>query len=359
MTIIYFLIIIAVIIAIHEFGHMIAAKIFGCYVTEYAIGFGPTILSKQGKETKYSLRLVPLGGFTGIVERENTPLKFDEQGNPTEFLTVPKERTLYGISTWKRIIVFLAGPLMNLLLAIAVFIMTFQVNGYIVDSPKPVIGTVTVGSPAAMAGILPGDEITGITLKDGKKSVPETFQDVVLKIGNYTDPITFTINRDGKELEVIVTPKYDESLKRSIIGITSVEPEVRELNFLTAIPVGIHYAFLTIRMTFEAIIGLFTGTTGLDSLGGTISMYRYTEEAASYGLASLLSLTGSLSVSIGIMNLIPITIFDGGRIVQAIIEKIIGHRFSEKTEAIITYVGLGLVLLLFVFVTYQDILKLL
>ena len=359
MTLIYFLIIIAVIIFIHELGHMLAAKFFGCYVTEFALGFGPTILKKQGKETLYSLRAVPLGGFTGMVEKENIPTKFDENGNPIEFLTVPKERTLYGIATWKRIIIFLAGPFMNMLLACVVFIMVFQINGYIVDSPKPIIATVMENSPAEAAGMLPGDEITKVTLKNGDSLVPETFQDVVLKISNYKDEITFTVNRNGQSIDIRVTPMFDEEQNRSIIGITSVDPTVRELNFFTAIPVGIEYAFMVINLTFTAIVGLFTGGTGLDSLGGTIAMYKYTEEAASYGFISLLSLVGSLSVSVGIMNLIPISIFDGGRVVQAIIEKIIGHRLSEKAEAVLTIAGLAIVVLLFLFVTYQDIIKLL
>ena len=358
MTLIYFLIILAVIIFIHELGHMLAAKLFGCYVTEFALGFGPTILKKQGKETVYSLRAVPLGGFTGMVEKENTPTKFDENGNPIEFLTVPKERTLYGIDTWKRIIIFLAGPFMNLLLACVVFIMVFQINGYIVESPKTIIATVTENSPAQAAGMLAGDEIVKVTLKNGDSIQPETFQDVVTKISNYNDEITFTVNRNGQNIDIRVTPKYDEELKRSIIGITSIDPEIRELNFLSAIPVGIQYAFMAIEMTFTAIVGLFTGSTGLDSLGGTISMYKYTEEAASYGFVSLLSLVGSLSISVGIMNLIPISIFDGGRVVQAIVEKIIGHRLSEKAETFLTIAGLAVVVLLFLFVTYQDIIKL-
>jgi regulator of sigma E protease len=337
---------------------MLAAKLFGCYVTEFALGFGPTILKKQGKETVYSLRAVPLGGFTGMVEKENTPTKFDENGNPVEFLTVPKERTLYGIDTWKRIIIFLAGPFMNMVLACAVFIMVFQINGYIVDSPKPIIAAVTENSPARDAGILPGDEITKVTLKNGENFVPDTFQDVVIRISNYNDEITFTVNRNGQNIDIRVTPKYNEELGRYVIGVSSVDPQVRELNFFTAIPEGIKYAFMVIDLTFDAIIGLFTGTTGLDSLGGTISMYKYTEEAASYGFISLLSLVGSLSVSVGVMNLIPISIFDGGRVVQAIVEKIIGHRLSEKAEAVLTIAGLVVVVLLFLFVTYQDIIKL-
>ena len=359
MTIIYFILMLGIIILVHEFGHLILAKLFNVYVYEFALGFGPKIWSRKGKETTYSLRAIPLGGFNGMVEKEDTPLAFDQEGNPTEVLSVPHERTLYGVAIWKRILILLAGTAFNLLLAYVVYIAVFQINGFINEYPKPYIESVKIDSPAYEAGLQAGDLITRIEFKNGDVVVPETFYDVIIANQTNTETMTVYIDRNGQSMVFNVTPRYSEEDNAYLIGITSGELIRKELTFFEAIPVGIKYASDVVKLTFTSIIGLFTGRTGLDSLGGTISMYRYTEEAASYGLASLLSLTGSLSVSIGIMNLIPITIFDGGRIVQAIIEKIIGHRFSEKTELIITYVGLGLVLLLFVFVTYQDILKLL
>ena len=359
MTIIYFLIILAIIIFVHELGHLLAAKLFGCYVNEFAIGFGPTIFKKAGKETTYSLRAIPLGGFTGMVEKENTPIKFDEEGNPTEFLTVPKERTFYGIKIWQRILVLLAGPLFNLLLACLVFVMIFQINGYITEAPPAIIKEVIAQSAAEEAGFKAGDVITKVVLSNGDVIIPQTFTEIVLQTQNNNDEMTYYVERNGTELAIRVTPKYDETEKRYLIGIVAPDPVVRKISFLQAIPEGISYAFEIVGLTFEAITGLFTGAQGLDSLGGTISIYKYTEEAASYGFLSLLSLVGSLSISVGIMNLIPIPIFDGGKIVLAIAEKIIGHRLSEKFEMALSIIGLRIVLLLFIFVTYQDIMKLL
>ncbi|MBE6115687.1 MAG: site-2 protease family protein [Erysipelotrichaceae bacterium] len=359
MTIIYFLIILAVIIFVHELGHMLAAKLFGCYVNEFAIGFGPTVFKKVGKETTYSLRAIPLGGFTGMVEKENTPIKFDEEGNPTEFLNVPKERTFYGVKIWQRVIILLAGPLFNMFLACLVFVMIFQINGYVTEAPPAVIKEVVAQSAADEAGFKAGDVITKIVLKNGDTIIPKTFAEIVVGTQNSNDEMTYYVDRNGTELIIRVTPKYSETEQRYMIGIMATDPVVRKITFLQAIPEGISYAFEIIGLTFEAIIGLFTGTQGLDSLGGTISIYKYTEEAASYGFLSLLSLVGSLSVSVGIMNLVPIPIFDGGKILLAGVEKIIGHRPSERVEMALSLIGVGIVLVLFVFVTYQDIMKLL
>ena len=109
MTIIYFILMLGIIILVHEFGHLLLAKLFNVYVYEFALGFGPKIWSRKGKETTYSLRAIPLGGFNGMVEKEDTPLAFDQEGNPTEVLSVPHERTLYGVAIWKRILILLAN----------------------------------------------------------------------------------------------------------------------------------------------------------------------------------------------------------------------------------------------------------
>ena len=358
MTIVYFILMLGIIIFIHELGHMLMAKLFGVYVSEFALGFGPKIWSKQGKETLYSLRAIPLGGFTGMVEKEETPLEFDPEGNPTQILTVPQNRTFYGVSPWKRILVLLAGPVFNLILAMVVFISIFQITGFINEYPAPYIAKVMAGSPAEEAGLQAGDLIKRLEYSDGSITVPETFYDVIISNTSNTDTLTVVVERNGAEMSFRVTPMLDPESQSYIIGITSGDLIQRELSFFEAIPVGINYALDIIKLTFTSIVGLFTGKSSINSLGGTISIYKYTEEAASYGFTSVLSLMGSLSVSVGLMNLIPISIFDGGKIVITLIEMIIGHRLSEKTENAVNMIGLALVFGLFIFVTILDIKKL-
>lgn len=358
MTIVYFILMLGIIIFIHEFGHMLLAKLFGVYVNEFALGFGPKLWSKQGKETLYSLRAIPLGGFNGLVENEETVLEQDAEGNPTKILTVPKDRTFYGISPWKRIIVLLAGPVFNLMLAMVVFVSIFQITGFINEYPAPYIASVMPGSPAEEAGLLAGDLITKLEYKDGTVTIPETFYDVIISNSSNKDTVTVYVMRDGNELSFRVTPRLSKENNQYIIGITSGDLIQKKLTFFTAIPEGIKYCWNVIKLTFTSIIGLFTGRASLDNLGGTISIYRYTEEAASYGFTSVLSLMGSLSVSVGLMNLIPISIFDGGKIVITLIEIILGHRLNEKAENIINMIGMGLVFGLFILVTVLDIMKL-
>ena len=358
MTIIYFILMLGIIILVHEFGHLLLAKIFNVYVYEFALGFGPKIWSRKGKETTYSLRAIPLGGFNGMVEKEDTTLAYDSEGNPTEVLSVPYERTLYGVAIWKRILILLAGTAFNLLLAYVVYIAVFQINGFINEYPKPYIESVKVDSPAYEAGLQAGDLITRMEFTNGEVVVPETFYDVIVANQSNTDTITVYVDRAGQEMVFNVTPKYSEEDNAYLIGITSGELIQRELNFWTAIPVGIQYASNIIKLTFTSIIGLFTGKTGLDSLGGTISIYKYTEEAAQYGLVSLLSLMGSLSISVGLMNQIPLGIFDGGKILLAIVEAILGHRLNEKVENFINYFAMAVMLMLFIFITILDIKRL-
>lgn len=359
MTLLYFILLLGIIILIHELGHMLTAKLFGVYVKEFAIGFGPTLWHTQKGETEYSLRLIPLGGFTGMVEKAQTPMATDSEGNPTEILTIPEERTFYGVSRIKRILILLAGPVFNMLLAYAVFIAIFQISGYTVKEPAPIIDQVMAGSPAEEAGLQSGDLITRIEFSDGTYIEPEVFSDISIRSRGTDQTLTLYVDRNGTPLSFSVTPRWYEEEKSYMIGIQAPSAEVREISFWEAIPEGINYANSILAMTVESVIGLFSGKYGMESLGGTISIYKYTEEAASYGLLSLMSLMGSLSVSVGLINLIPIPVFDGGRIMLTLIEAVIGRRLDEKTENIILMIGMGLVLLLFVLVTVQDIMKLL
>ena len=355
LTLLYFILMLGIIIFIHELGHMLVAKMFGIYVYEFSIGFGPTIWSHQGKETKYSIRLIPLGGFTGMVESEETVVDYDKTtSTPTEILNVPVERTFYGAHPFKRILTLIAGPFFNMLLAMVVFISIFQITGYVTEYPEPRIEAVAENSPAAKAGIEAGDLITKMVYKDGTVIIPETFYDVIVANTSNVDTITIYVVRNGEELSFNVTPVYSEEYQQYMIGISSPPLIQNEISFWEAIPIGIEYCFYVISQTFMAIINLFKGQ-GLENLGGTIAIYEYTKEAASYGFTTLLSLMGSLSVSVGLMNLIPITIFDGGKIVITLIEWITHKRMSSKTENLVNMIGIAIVFLLFVFVTIQDL----
>ncbi len=359
MTFILFILMIGILIAFHELGHMLVAKLFNVYVREFAIGFGPKIFSKQGKETLYSLRLIPLGGYTGMIESEEEEKELaDQQEGQSERITIPRERTFYGINPLKRICILIAGPLFNLLLASLIFVTIFEVNPQKVVYPEAVVASVTENSPAMQAGIQKDDEIIAIEYSNGDKVQVDTTYDLLINNQLHKGAYTVTVIRDGQEKKISVTPTYDEKLKEYIIGVIFAgQAQLVKMNFAEAFVQGIKSTGQSVALTIKSVLMLFTGNIGLESVSGTIGMYSYTQEAISYGFLSYLSLVGSISISLAVMNLIPIPVFDGGRVVLTIVEMIIGHRINKKVENIILYIGMGLIFALFILTTVSDITK--
>ncbi len=359
MTIIYFILMIGILIAIHELGHMLAAKLFNVYVREYAIGFGPKIFSKQGKETLYSLRLIPLGGFTGMIESEEEEKQLAELQDESQRVIVPKERTFYGVAPLKRIAILVAGPLFNLLLASLIFVTIYEISPQKVVYPKAVIQTVVEQSAASKAGLQVGDQIIAVEYSNGDKVDINTTYDLIVNNQLHKGSYTLTLLRNNEKINIKVTPVYDESSQSYVIGIVFAgQATIEKMSPIEAFVQGIKTTGSTLSLTIKSVIMLFTGNIGLESVSGTIGMYTYTQEAVSYGFLSYLSLVGSISISLCVMNLIPIPVFDGGRVALTIVEMIIGHRINKKVENVILYIGMFLILALFVLTTVSDISKL-
>ncbi|NMA16574.1 MAG: hypothetical protein GX935_04895 [Erysipelotrichia bacterium] len=362
MTFILFILMIGVLITFHELGHMLAAKAFNVYVKEFAVGFGPKLLAYQGKETIYTLRAVPFGGFTAMIdenkEDDEEDEKSDDEKNEVESLIVEDKRTFYGVSALKRIIILLTGPVFNFLLAMVIFISIFCTVGVKAIYPKPVIEQVVEKSPAQNAGLMVGDEIIAITYANGKKVEIETTYDVAINNSLHKGAYTLTVLRGNDLIDIFVNPIYSEESKTYIIGVVFAgEPTYQKLKTSEAIVEGIKHTFESVALTIKSVVSMFTGNIGLENVSGIVGMYSITEEALSYSLMSYFSLAGSISISLCVMNLIPIPIFDGGRIVMTIIEVIIGKR-DEKIESIVLTISMILVLALFILVTISDIGKL-
>lgn len=358
-TFILFIVMIGILIAFHELGHMLAAKLFNVYVREYAIGFGPKIFSKQGKETLYTLRLIPLGGFTGMIESEEEQKQLADESKDDFVSSIPQERTFYGVSPWKRICILIAGPLFNVILASLVFITIFEANPQKVIYPRAVIETVMDDSAAMAAGLLPNDEIIAVKYSNGDSVDINTTYDLIINNQLHKGEMTLTVLRNGNEIQINVTPKYDTQQQEYIVGISFAgEAQLVKMSIFEAFKEGINTTAETFVLTVKSVLMLFTGNLGLENVSGTIGMYSYTQEALSYGFLTYLSLVGSISISLAVMNLIPIPVFDGGRVVLTFIEMIIGHRIDKKVENVILYIGMGLILALFILTTVLDISKL-
>lgn len=345
MSIIYFILILSVIIIIHELGHLLTAKYFNVYCQEFSIGMGPAIYKKQGKETTFAIRALPLGGFVSMAGEEGV----DDE-------SIPFERTIKGIAWWKQVIVMAAGAIMNVLLAWLLFIVVTMVQGRVVLPSEPVVQGFTTQSAAQEAGFEIGDRITKI-VSGSEVTVPKTFDDITEHLSYFPkEEATFSVERDGKELEIKLTPRYNESEDRYLAGFES-KLNIKEISAWESVKYGTERMIDGSTAIFRSLSKLIRGI-GLENLSGPVGIFQITAETTQNGLLPALSLIALLSLNIGIFNLLPLPVLDGGRIFITLIEKISGRSLSEKAEMVIMMIGVVLLVALMVFATWQDIMRL-
>ena len=353
LSIILFILILGLIVLVHEFGHFIFAKIFHVHVYEFAIGMGPKIWNseklrkkrkKEGKkvsETIYSIRAIPIGGYNQLA---GEGLEEDKK--------IKKENLLTGRPAWQRFLILFFGAGNNFILGILVLF----IGALIFGSPNTstVIPTVLKDSPMALAGIQSGDKIVSI---NGSKT--KTLDDVQLYMVVAGENETkFEIERNKKIYTFNVTPltgKEKES-KGYSFGIQYDNKLEKGLGK------SFKYAFVKFysitRQIFITIKELFKGGVSLNQLSGPVGIYSAVDQTKTAGIYSVLNLIALLSINVGVMNLIPLPAFDGGRILFLIIEKIKGKPIKPETENIIHNIGFYLLLALLVYVTINDILRL-
>lgn len=354
-NVIVFILVLGTIIFIHELGHFVAAKTFKVFCAEFSLGMGPKIFSKKVGETEYQLRALPIGGFVsmaGEADQEDNELMKD----------IPHERTLKGISTWKKCVVMLAGVFMNFLLAIVLLIGVYSfVN---VQTDLATVGAVSQDGGAQAAGIIEGDQIQQIIIEDNEFTI-KSFSDVQTVLSNpelfsnsqaETIDIEIQVLRDNKVLMKDVKATYNKNTKSYMIGIT---PETRRLSFVEAIKYGTEQ-FTTMSLLIFTTLGKLITDSGntLGQLSGPAGIYNVTAEiTASGSISNLLLLTAMLSTNIGMFNLLPIPGLDGSQVLFAVVEKIIRREIPTKLKYGLQLAGLALVFGLMIFVTINDISK--
>lgn len=330
MTLIYAVIIFCMLIFVHELGHFVTAKLCGIKVNEFSIGMGPAFLKKQKGETLYSLRVLPIGGFCAM-EGE------DEDSDD--------ERAFNNQPAWQRAIVLAAGSLMNLLTAIVLMI----IIAFYVGQATTTIDVVNEGSPAYEAGIMAGDEVIGI---DGSKI--NEWTDLQTIVGeNKGEPVTFTLIRDGMEIETTVTPQYDEDAGRSLVGVTPVKVH----KGIASIGAGISNTWDMTVMMYELIGQLITGDVSAKELSGPVGIVYVVNDSAKMGVIYVVYLAALLSLNLAVMNLLPFPALDGGRLVFLLIRKITGKRVTDEMEGKVHFIGIMLLMVLMVYVTWNDIIR--
>lgn len=349
MTVIYFVLILSVIIIIHELGHLIAAKHFGVYCKEFSIGMGPMIYQKQVGETAWSVRALPIGGYVAMAGET-----LEDDGEDKE--DIPFERTINGIKPWKQIIVMAAGAIMNILLAWVIFVGITAYQGQIAIPGSPVITSFSENSPAEKAGFKVNDEIIKVQNGTHSEKVDE-FDDVVEFINYFQGETTFTVLRDGKEVEVKMTPVLDEEENIYKMGVYHDNYDVKKINLLEAIPYGTQKMVDSVSTILNSLGKLIQGI-GLKNLSGPVGIFKMTDQITQTGFLTTMAFVGLLSVNVGIFNLLPIPILDGGRIFITLIEMLIGRKLSERVQNVIMTIGLVAIVALMLYATWNDITRL-
>ena len=341
-TLLIFILILGAIIFIHESGHFLFAKLTGIYVHEFALGMGPKLISHKGKETTYSLRLIPIGGFCQLAGEEG------EEEN------IPKDRTLQGKNPWQRFLVMFFGAGFNFISAI---LMLFFI-GLIWGSPssEPLITAVNKGSKAYLAGLEKGDVIKEI---NGHRINTRDDISLYLTIDKHKEATTFVVTKeDGsiKTYKIMPEKKIKDDKVTYSYGI-NFQGE-KEYGLVSSLKYMVTKTGALFRQMWVTVASLFTGNIKISQLSGPVGIYEVVGTQRSGGLANLLYLFAFLSINVGFINLLPLPAFDGGHILFIIIEKIKGSPVKAETEAMIHTVGLFLLMALMVYVTFIDILRL-
>ena len=339
LTIVSFVVIFGLIVFFHELGHFAVAKMAGVRVFEFALGFGPVLGRTRIGETQYSIRAFPLGGFVKFAGMD-AALTSDQE------IPEDDDRNFHKKPLWQRMAIIAAGPFMNFFLAFLLI-----AGYYMMVFVPPTITGVVPGSPADQAGLLPGDVIVSV---EGVST--DSAEDVIRRIQpNPGAELELVYRRGDERRSAIVTPQLDPGTGVGLLGI-----ELRSQPRLSPWRAAVHAAGDTWRGTVglvNAITQMVTGRSEVD-VRGPIGIITITGEAARQGIDALISLAIGLNINLGLINLLPIPILDGGWLVLLAIEGIRGKPLEPEQRGLAQFIGLVVIVLLMVFAVYQDVLHL-
>jgi len=345
-TLILFILIFGAVVIAHEFGHFIVAKVNGIHVVEFSVGMGPNLFSFEKGETRYSLKLFPIGGACLFEGEDGLNMKEGEQG----------EGSFNQANVWARISTVVAGPFFNFILAFIISIIMVSMMEVVV---APVATEVVEGGAAQEAGMQGGDRIVSL---DGEKIYLYEEISVFTQLSYREGDIMVEYERDGEIYTTNLTPKFDETNGRYMLGIIS--GDYIELKGTDTLKYALYELRYCVKNTYKSLGMLFQGRVSRQDVAGPVGIAvnvvgKNYEAAKEYGwesvVATMLNITMLLSVNLGILNLLPFPALDGGRLVFLLIEVVRGKPIPPEKEGIVHFVGLMFFMILMVFIFFNDL----
>lgn len=339
------LLVLSFLVFFHELGHYLAARFFGVHVEVFSIGFGKKVYSKVVGKTEYCFSMIPLGGYVQMKGQDDLNPTLSSQDNDSYNTKKP----------WQRVIILLAGPIANFVLAFLLFLAIANIG---VTRLAPTIGEVDQNSPAAKIGLLKSDKVLEV---DGKKL--KTWDDLSKTIKESEGKILITIKRDNKVKTLLVKPNikeiktiFGDSIKRPIIGIKPLgETVVLNFNPIETVVFAYEETLGATTLIVKSLQKLVEGVIPAKDLGGVVSIVQVTAQASEAGIVALFALTALISVNLGVLNLLPIPALDGGHIMFNIYEIITKKAPSENVLYKMTIVGWVFLISLMSLTIFNDI----
>jgi regulator of sigma E protease len=355
-----FLFVLTVVVFFHELGHFLVARWFGVKVLVFSIGFGPELFGFNDRYgTRWKVSAIPLGGYVKFFGDENAA-SVPDQAAVAAMSEAERKVSFVHQKVGPRAAIVVAGPLANFILAIVIFAAAAMIYGR--QSTLPRVDTVQPNSAAAAAGFQPGDVVQSI---DGRAI--RSFSDMQRIVGfSAGEPLIFIVERSGKPVTIKATPalqdvkdNFGNTHRMGVLGITRslAADEVRfeRVGFTTAVGIGFTETWALVDQTMTYIWRIFAGRASADQLGGPIMIAQMSGQVASVSFSLLVQFIAMISVSIGLLNLFPVPLLDGGHLLFYSIEAVRGRPLSERAQEYGFRIGMALVLMLMVFATYNDI----
>ena len=358
-----FLFVLTVVVFFHELGHFLVARGCGVAVRTFSIGFGPELLGFNDRTgTRWRLSLIPLGGYVRFLGDENEASAADRAA--VEAMTpAERARSFVGKGVGARAAIVAAGPIANFILAIAIFTAIFSIFGR--ETVTPRVDTIVAGSAAEKAGFKSGDLILSI---DGQPV--DSFNDLQQIVSvSQGEALTVVVQRDGADTTLTATPELQQVSDRfgnkqriGVLGIgrnpTANDVVTHHYSVPQAALLGVKETWFVVDRTLSYLVGVVTGRESPDQLGGPIRVAEVSAQVATIGFVALINLAAILSISIGLINLFPIPMLDGGHLLYFGFEAVRGKPLSERVQDIGFRIGLAAVLMLMIFATWNDIIHL-